>query len=70
MNSSLQAFAEPTRAQGSAAKKSSEAAVQEFLAFKLGSEEYGIDLLPVQEIRGYDRRTRRRRRMGELLRRH
>ena len=58
MNSSLQAFAEPMRAQGSATKNSSEAAAQEFLAFKLGSEEYGIDLLRVQEIRGYDRPTR------------
>src|ERR1700741_2627499 len=27
---------------------------REFLAFKLGSEEYGIDILKVQEIRGYD----------------
>ena len=26
----------------------------EFLAFTLGSEEYGIDILKVQEIRGYD----------------
>jgi purine-binding chemotaxis protein CheW len=33
-------------------------AVQEFLAFKLGSEEYGIDILKVQEIRGYEAVTR------------
>jgi purine-binding chemotaxis protein CheW len=26
----------------------------EFLTFRLGSEEYGIDILRVQEIRGYD----------------
>jgi purine-binding chemotaxis protein CheW len=26
----------------------------EILAFRLGSEEYGIDILKVQEIRGYD----------------
>ncbi len=26
----------------------------EFLTFKLGTEEYGIDILKVQEIRGYD----------------
>jgi len=26
----------------------------EFLTFKLGSEEYGIEILKVQEIRGYD----------------
>ncbi len=30
----------------------------EFLAFKLGKEEYGIDILKVQEIRGYDTVTR------------
>lgn len=30
------------------------AAMQEFLTFTLGSEEYGIDILRVQEIRGYD----------------
>jgi purine-binding chemotaxis protein CheW len=32
--------------------------VREFLAFKLGSEEYGIDILSVQEIRSYERPTR------------
>ncbi|WP_058911117.1 chemotaxis protein CheW [Entomohabitans teleogrylli] len=31
---------------------------QEFLVFTLGNEEYGIDILKVQEIRGYDRVTR------------
>ena len=31
---------------------------QEFLAFTLGSEEYGIDILKVQEIRGYEAVTR------------
>lgn len=31
---------------------------QEFLVFKLGHEEYGIEILKVQEIRGYDRVTR------------
>jgi purine-binding chemotaxis protein CheW len=31
---------------------------QEFLTFKLGAEEYGIDILKVQEIRGYDTVTR------------
>ncbi|MBS1187266.1 MAG: cheW4 [Burkholderiaceae bacterium] len=30
----------------------------EFLAFRLGQEEYGIDILAVQEIRGYDNVTR------------
>jgi purine-binding chemotaxis protein CheW len=28
--------------------------VSEFLTFRLGNEEYGIDILRVQEIRGYD----------------
>jgi purine-binding chemotaxis protein CheW len=30
----------------------------EVLAFRLGSEEYGIDILKVQEIRGYDTVTK------------
>lgn len=30
---------------------------QEFLTFALGNEEYGIDILKVQEIRGYDKVT-------------
>jgi len=30
----------------------------EYLAFKLGDEEYGIDILKVQEIRGYENVTR------------
>jgi purine-binding chemotaxis protein CheW len=32
--------------------------VKEFLTFKLGGEEYGIDILKVQEIRGYEAVTR------------
>jgi purine-binding chemotaxis protein CheW len=31
---------------------------REFLSFKLGSEEYGLDILKVQEIRGYEQPTR------------
>lgn len=31
---------------------------QEYLIFTLGDEEYGIEILKVQEIRGYDRVTR------------
>ena len=31
---------------------------REFLAFRLGEEEYGIDILKVQELRGYDAVTR------------
>ena len=33
-------------------------AAAEFLSFRLGTEEYGIDILKVQEIRGYDAVTR------------
>jgi len=40
--------------QGSAAV----AAADEYLAFRLGAEEYAIDILKVQEIRGYDQVTR------------
>ena len=34
--------------------KSSAAPKKEFLSFKLGQEEYCLDILSVQEIRGYD----------------
>jgi len=37
--------------------RSSDAAL-EFLAFTLGSEEYGVDIQKVQELRGYDSVTR------------
>ncbi|GBL44430.1 positive regulator of CheA protein activity [Sulfuriferula multivorans] len=36
----------------------SEVSGNEFLAFTLGKEEYGIDILKVQEIRGYEPVTR------------
>jgi len=32
-------------------------AAEEFLTFRLGTEEYGIDILKVQEIRGFDHVT-------------
>jgi len=32
--------------------------IHEFLTFRLGQEEYGIDILKVQEIRGYEQPTR------------
>ena len=44
-------------ARGQEAEKSSEDA-REYLAFTLGREEYGIDILRVQEIRGYEPVTR------------
>ena len=31
---------------------------QQFLSFQLGAEEYGIDILSVQEIRAYEKATR------------
>lgn len=39
-------------------KTMAEIAGNEFLAFTLGKEEYGIDILKVQEIRGYEAVTR------------
>ncbi|MBJ7220392.1 MULTISPECIES: chemotaxis protein CheW [unclassified Brenneria] len=40
------------------AKLAGETVGQEFLIFTLGDEEYGVDILKVQEIRGYDQVTR------------
>jgi purine-binding chemotaxis protein CheW len=45
-------------AAGSAAAAMASAEAREFLTFTLGSEEYGVDILKVQEIRGYDTVTR------------
>lgn len=39
-------------------KSSGDVDGSEFLAFTLGKEEYGIDILKVQEIRGYEAVTR------------
>ena len=45
---------------GSAAAAAAAAALagREFLTFRLGAEEYGIDILRVQEIRSYEQPTR------------
>ena len=50
----------PSRASGAAALPAAAVttALREFLAFKLGAEEYGIDILRVQEIRSYEAPTR------------
>jgi len=40
------------------AAPAAQTSLREFLAFKLGSEEYGIDILRVQEIRSYEEPTR------------
>jgi purine-binding chemotaxis protein CheW len=42
---------------GSAAKSNGHAGPNEFLTFTLGGEEYGIEILKVQEIRGYEKPT-------------
>ncbi|MDH4190571.1 MAG: chemotaxis protein CheW [Betaproteobacteria bacterium] len=39
---------------GSPAKAGIAAQVQEYLTYRVGAEEYGIDILKVQEIRGYE----------------
>ena len=43
---------------GSAPLAAVATSLREFLAFKLGPEEYGIDILRVQEIRSYEEPTR------------
>jgi purine-binding chemotaxis protein CheW len=43
--------------QGNANKGDEELVASEYLTFTLGSEEYAIDILKVQEIRGYERPT-------------
>jgi purine-binding chemotaxis protein CheW len=45
-------------AHGAATLASATTSLREFLAFKLGDEEYGIDILRVQEIRSYESPTR------------
>ncbi len=41
--------------------------IREFLAFKLGDEEYGVDILRVQEIRSYESPTRMVNAPGHIL---
>jgi purine-binding chemotaxis protein CheW len=43
---------------GTAPAAAAPTSIREFLAFKLGNEEYGIDILRVQEIRSYEKPTR------------
>jgi purine-binding chemotaxis protein CheW len=48
-----------SRAESAAAARTAvPTSLREFLAFKLGAEEYGIDILRVQEIRSYEEPTR------------
>jgi purine-binding chemotaxis protein CheW len=46
------------RQQGAVSTKSHGPASGEYLTFRLGEEEYGIDILKVQEIRSYEAPTR------------
>ncbi len=48
----------PSRAPAATPAAPASARITEFLAFKLGGEEYGIDILRVQEIRSYEKPTR------------
>src|SRR5690606_25329414 len=49
----------PSFSQGTGARAAAQkAAAAEFLTFRLGGEEYGIDILRVQEIRSYEEPTR------------
>ena len=56
MNQTAVEHASPVRASAGGAPGAHQ--VSEFLAFKLGREEYGIDILRVQEIRSYEPPTR------------
>jgi purine-binding chemotaxis protein CheW len=47
-----------TAATHTAAQSHADLAMHEFLTFALGEEEYGVEILKVQEIRGYDTVTR------------
>lgn len=47
-----------TSSPSAASTASAATSLREFLAFKLGAEEYGIDILRVQEIRSYEEPTR------------
>ena len=47
-----------TASAGTGARAQAPTVLREFLAFKLGPEEYGIDILRVQEIRSYEEPTR------------
>ncbi len=55
MTQEARQLAEQQRARASAASSQGKA---EYLTFRLGAEEYGIDILRVQEIRSYEEPTR------------
>ena len=51
-------ISEATHVARHEAARAATAAGGEFLTFRLGAEEYGIDILKVQEIRSYEQPTR------------
>lgn len=55
MNMAMQSSAQ---ARAKASAEASNQGSAEFLTFRLGAEEYGIDILRVQEIRSYEEPTR------------
>ena len=55
---SLQSATPPGTNAASRSGGAAATSLREFLAFKLGAEEYGIDILRVQEIRSYEAPTR------------
>jgi purine-binding chemotaxis protein CheW len=58
MSTSVAFLEQPVARQATAGGPAVNSAISEFLAFKLGQEEYGIDILRVQEIRSYEPPTR------------
>ena len=58
MSSAIATASSATTALSSASRAAAGDMVDEYLTFTLGREEYGVDILKVQEIRGYDTVTR------------
>lgn len=58
MNNQSTTATSPGATQHRTQGRASVTSIREFLAFKLGSEEYGMDILRVQEIRSYEEPTR------------
>ena len=54
----MESVSTPPIAADGTARQQAAAQAREILSFKLGDEEYGIDILKVQEIRGYEPPTR------------
>ncbi len=67
MSNVSEELAIPTQVNPIAAIGSAVTHINEFLAFKLGKEEYGIDILRVQEIRSFEPPTRMANTPGHVL---